>query len=176
MFRRYVFSWVHEIVERNAARRCYAPLVGLLALGATLTMSIPFLPVLIAAVLLNPVRWRHIVLWSALGSASAALLLLIAFHHPAEQIAAWFPQIETTQWWIVVSGWLEEYHLIALFVVATSPLPLIPALIFAAILALPPAGIFAAILAAKLVQYGLVAWVVARFPQRFARRSDAIPL
>ena len=177
MFRRYVFGWVHELVQRNATRRWYAPLVGLLALGATLSMSIPFLPVLIAAVLLNPVRWRHIVLWSALGSASAALLLLLAFHYLGwNQIVAYFPQIETTQSWIVVSRWLEDYQLIALFVVAASPLPLIPALIFAAILAVPPVGIFVAVLAAKMLQYGVVAWLVAWFPQRFARGNGAIPL
>ena len=176
MFQRYVFGWVHELVQRNATRGYYAPLVGLLALGATLSMSIPFIPVLIVAVLLNPMRWRHIVLCSALGSALAALLLLLAFHHLGwNQLVAHSPQIETSQTWIVVSRWLEKYQLIALFGVAVSPLPLAPALIFAAISAVPPVGVFVALLVAKILQYGMAAWLVARFPQRFARRTSAIP-
>ena len=176
MFQRYVFGWVHELVQRNAARGYYAPLVGLLALGATLSMSIPFVPVLIVAVLLNPVRWRRIVLCSALGSASAALLLLLAFHHLGwNQLVAHSPQIEISQTWIVVSRWLEKYQLIALFGVAASPLPLAPALIFAAISTAPPVGVFVALLVAKILQYGVAAWLFALFPQRFARRSSAIP-
>jgi membrane protein YqaA with SNARE-associated domain len=106
-----------------------------------------------------------------LGSAVAASLS----PSRVEQLVAHSPQIETSQTWIVVSRWLEEYQLIALFGVAASPLPLAPALIFAAISAVPPVGVFVALLLAKILQYGVAAWLVARFPQRFARRTSAIP-
>ena len=150
--------------------------VGLLAFGATLSMSIPFVPVLTVAVLLNPAHWRRIVLCAALGSASAALLLLLVFHHLGwNQIVAYFPQVETSPTWIDVSRWLAKYQLIALTGVAASPLPQTPALIFAAISAVPPVGVFLALVAGKILKYGVVAWLVARFPERFARRNGAIP-
>jgi hypothetical protein len=38
----------------------------------------------------------------------------------------------------------------------------------------PPVGVFVALLLAKILQYGVAAWFVARFPQRFARRTSAI--
>jgi membrane protein YqaA with SNARE-associated domain len=110
------------------------------------------------------------------GSASAALLLVLAFHHLGwNQLVGHSPQIETSQTWIVVSRWLEKYQLIALFGVAASPLPLAPALIFAAISAVPPVRVLVALCVAKILQYGVAAWLVARFPQRFARRSSETP-
>ena len=163
-----VYGGIRRIIERNARRVYYAPLVGAIAFGATLTMSVPCVPILTLAVLLNPPQWRRIVLCAALGSGCGALLLLLAFHHLGwSELVARFPEILTSRTWGQITGWLERYQLPALFVVAASPLPQTPSLVFAAIAEVPPVEVFATLAAGKLLKYGVVAWCVVRFPHWF---------
>lgn len=66
--------------------------------------------------------------------------------------------------------WAAQYGVLALFVVAISPLPQTPILIFFGVAHHDYVSIFAAMLAGKLVKYGLLAWVASRFPERFGNR------
>ncbi|HTO48098.1 MAG TPA: VTT domain-containing protein [Burkholderiales bacterium] len=167
-----VYGGIRRIVERNARRVYYAPLVGVIAFGATLSMSVPCVPILTLAVLLNAPQWRRIVLCAALGSGCGALLLLLAFHHLGwTELIARFPEILTSRTWGQITAWLERYQLPALFVVAASPLPQTPSLIFAAIAEVPPVEVFVVLVTGKLLKYGVVAWCAVRFPQWFTNAS-----
>ena len=83
----WVASWNHLPQLHAFARRLAPfadhplfPLLGaVIALLATITMSLPLVPVVSALVALRPLRWKAIVFWAVLGSAVGAVLLTYAF-------------------------------------------------------------------------------------------------
>jgi membrane protein YqaA with SNARE-associated domain len=161
---------IQRLLERFSSRPWFPQVIGLMALGATLSMTVPVTWILLPAVIARPHQWRRIWLWSCLGSALGGSLLVLAFHHLAwAQIYAAYPKFETSASWMRVTGWVLEYGLMALAWTAALPLPQTPALILCGVTRLPVEGVFAAMLAGKLVKYGIVTAAVFHFPQRFAR-------
>lgn len=140
-----------------------------LSFGGTLSATYPATAVVVPAALLAPHRWRRIAIMSALGSALAAALLVIAFHNLGwEYVYERFPQLATNATWHRVMGWTADYGAAALFLIAASPLPQTPALIFFGIARHDILSVFVAMLAGKLIKYGVFAWLATRFPERFS--------
>ncbi|KDP86360.1 hypothetical protein CF70_007780 [Cupriavidus sp. SK-3] len=160
---RLVFASVLDLLDKRADRRSYPVLVGGLALLATLSMCVPVVPLLSAAVLLNARRWKVVALCAALGSGVGALILYVVFHHLGwVQLLNYMPELTRSPKWVTIAGWTENYGLAALLVIAASPLPQTPALVFVALAELSPLAVFAAIFSGKLAKYGLTAWLAAR--------------
>lgn len=161
---------VRAALEHATGSRRYPFVVGVVAFVLTLSMSVPFGSALVFAVLLRRDRWRAITLWSASGSSVGGLLLYLVFHHLGwNQLVAWYPDIAASRSWRDATTWLTRYGAWALFVIAATPLPQTPALAFAAIARMPALEVLAALLIGKLFKYGIYAWLVARFPDHFAR-------
>ena len=162
-------------LQRAARHRFMPALVGCLAFGLTVSMTVPVTSALIPAVLLSPRRWRSIALQAAFGSALGATLLVLLFHHLGwVQLHAQFPAMLESTGWQRVIAWTVEYGVIALFAIAALPLPQTPALIFFAITEQPVAQIFLAVLLGKLIKYFLLAMLAAMFPARFRAFLDVI--
>jgi len=84
---------------------------------------------------------------AALGSALGATLLVITFHHLGwQQIYERYPELSTHATWSRVIMWLSNYGTFALFLIAVSPLPQTPALIFFGIARQDYFGVFLAML------------------------------
>lgn len=140
-----------------------------LALAGTVSAAYPVTAVVVPAALLVPRRWRQVALFSTLGSALGATLLVAAFHHMGwAQIYDRFPELASHAAWNRIMAWVSHYGTAALFLIAVSPLPQTPALIFFGIAQPDFLSVFVAMLAGKMVKYGLFAWVAARFPERFS--------
>lgn len=136
-----------------------------LAIAGTLFAIYPITSVVVPAVLLVPRRWFGVALFCALGSSLGALLLMIAVHHMGwASLYAHFPEMLQDPTWLQVMSWTRNYHLLALFLVAVSPLPQTPALVVLANVPLDYPGALLAIFAGKLLKYLLFAWVGSRFP------------
>ncbi len=75
---RLVFASVLDLLSKQAHRRWYPVLVGALAFFATLSMSVPVVPLLSASVLLNARRWKAIAACAAFGSGAGALILYVS--------------------------------------------------------------------------------------------------
>jgi membrane protein YqaA with SNARE-associated domain len=148
--------------------RVYPLLVGSVALLLTVSMTIPFASILIAAVLLRPARWKAIALLSSVGSAAGGLIVYMFFDHLGWiYVVDTYPDLLQSKAWIDATRWVSSYGLWALLVVAASPLPQTPALIFTAVSSLPPAKVFLALLVGKSLKYGAYAWLAATFPGWF---------
>jgi membrane protein YqaA with SNARE-associated domain len=174
MLQRIVEDRLVRAVVRSADRRAYPAAIGAAAFGATLSMTVPFATVLVAAVLAAPKRWRALAVWSSIGTGLAGLVLYLAFHHLGwVQFAERYPEIATSRAWLQAAAWLSEWGLYALFAIAALPLPQTPAVAFAALASLSPSGVFAALLLGKLVKYAVYAWATARFPGWFLDRLHA---
>ena len=156
-------------------RRAHVPwfplLVGLCAFLVTITLTLPVELLVVMSVLISPTRWGAIGLSAALGGSVGSLGLYLAFHHLGwNLLIEWYPDIAKSKLWADSTRWLSEYGALALFVLMTVPLPVLktPALAFVAIYRMPIYEVALAIILGKLLKYLLYAYVVSRFPKRFA--------
>lgn len=165
---------VRSLLQATAGNPGFPALVGAIACALTVSMSMPFASVLVPAVLLSPLRWRRIALYSAFGSACGAALLFEVFHHLGWQlILERFPGIVASSAWGDSVRWVTRYGTLALAVISALPLPTTPAIVLAAVTDLYLPEVTAALFAGKLVKYLVYAGVVSRFPLRFLALRDA---
>ena len=67
---------------------------------------------------------------------------------------------------------MSTYGVLALLVIAATPLPLTPALMFAGISRLPIVEVVLVLWIGKLAKYLVYAWLASRFPERALRRGQ----
>jgi len=145
--------------------------VGAVAFILTLSM-VPFASILVVAVLLRRDRWAETVVLSSLGAATGGLALYLTFHHLGwSQILAAYPDLVQAKAWSDATRWVSAYGIWALLVIAASPFPQTPALIFAAVSQLPIAELFLALFLGKLLKYSMYGFVAAKFPSWLAARQ-----
>ena len=172
MLRGALESGLIRTLVRRADTRSFPVVVAAVAFAATLTMSVPFATLLVTAVLMAPRRWVAISLWSSLGAALGAALLYMIFHHLGwANLFAAYPEVVRSAAWRDASRWLDRYGVVALLVIAATPLPLTPALMFAAISRLPVAEVVVALWMGKLVKYVVYGWLASAFPARWITRA-----
>ena len=154
--------WVGRLFP-YADRWWFPPLAAALSAAATLSLSVPVGPLLMALVALNPRRWRAVVLWSVLGSAVAgALFTHLLGHFGSAWIDERLPQLAASKHWHYLVAWVSSYGFVTLAAIAASPFTQTPALFLAALLGLPWPEVFAALLLGKGLKYSLVGVVTAR--------------
>jgi membrane protein YqaA with SNARE-associated domain len=172
MLRNSIESGLMRALVRRADTRAFPTVVGGVAAAATLSMSVPFATLLVAAVLMAPRRWVAISLWSSLGAALGAAVLYLIFHHLGwARLFAAYPDVVRSIAWRDATRWLAQYGVVALLVIAATPLPLTPALMFAAISRLPVTEVVLALWTGKLVKYLVYAWLASTFPTRWITRA-----
>lgn len=141
-----------------------------LSFAGTLTAAFPVTAVVVPATLLAPHRWRAITLACAIGAAFGATTLMTIFHHLGwTQLYERFPDLVSDPAWARVLDWTSRYGVVALFVIAVSPLPQTPALIFLGAAQHDYAGALIAMFAGKLIKYGAFAWTSSHFPEHVGR-------
>jgi membrane protein YqaA with SNARE-associated domain len=168
MIARALLKRAKRLLWEMSHSRWYIPLVGLLCIVAGATLLVPITALVIVGVMLRPQRWR--VLWlvtSLAAGIGAAILAHTLQAQGLEQVHQAFPELAASAIWQRTMVWIAEYGLLALAAVAALPLPQTPALVACALSRLSLPGIFLAVAAGKLVKYGILAWMVATFPERF---------
>jgi membrane protein YqaA with SNARE-associated domain len=156
---------LHRLIVAAApltGSRLFPLLGGLLAFIATLSLTIPVVPVLTALVVMNRARWRAITFWAVLGSASGgALFTHLLGHFGTAFLAERMPQLVASPHWQHTVRWAAEYGMVTLAAIAALPIAQSPALFLAAILGMPWYHVFGALLVGKAVKYGLMASITA---------------
>ncbi|MBT9508644.1 hypothetical protein [Rhodoferax sp.] len=153
--------WVGRLVP-YADRWWFPPLIAVLSAAATLSLTVPVGPMLIALVAFNPRRWRTVVVWSVLGSAIAgALFTHLLGHFGTVWINDRLPQLAASKHWHYLVSWVSSYGFVTLAAIAASPFAQTPALILAALLGLPWPEVVGALLLGKGLKYSLVGAVTA---------------
>lgn len=175
MFLARVEALIYRVLRFAAAgHRLLLACLGLAFLG-TLTALWPVTAVVVPATLMAAGRWRAVAGISALGSAMGATVLMIVFHHLGwTEVYEHFPELTADPSWARVLDWGERYGTVALFLIAASPLPQTPALMFFGAMRPDLAAVFVAMFAGKLLKYGGFAWLSSHFPQRVGPRLRAV--
>jgi membrane protein YqaA with SNARE-associated domain len=158
-----------RLLAKSAADARFFWICMVAALAGTMTAAYPVTAVVVPAVLLAPQRWRRIAAVTAVGSALGATLLVFALHNLGwNWVYERFPQLARDPTWIDVMDWAARYDALALFLIAASPLPQTPALIFFSIAGHDHLVVFVAMFCGKLLKYGLFAWLASRVSARDA--------
>ena len=146
-----------------AERWWFPPLGAALSAAATLSLTVPVGPVLIALVALNPSRWRAVVVWAVLGSALAGTLFThLLGHFGMAWIDRQLPQLSASKHWHYLADWAASYGFLTLAAVAASPFAQTPALILGAVLGMQWPTVFGALLLGKGLKYAVVGAATAR--------------
>lgn len=166
--RRRLLKSVKILLWQMSHSPWYIPLVGLVCVLAGATLAMPILALVVVAVILRPQRWRTLCVVCSLGAGIGAAILVHFMHSlGVGQIQTLYPELGNSTLWRQTLDWTREYGLFALAAVAALPMPQTPALVASTLSHLPIPGILAAVILGKLVKYGIVAWMVATFPERF---------
>jgi membrane protein YqaA with SNARE-associated domain len=164
--------WLRKLLYRSAGHRYYPLVVALLAFASTATFAFPFVIVLIPAVLIAPRRWLVLgVLTGAASGVGAAVLVELFHYFGQELVIARYPQLAASESWQFASEWLENYGLLALMVIAGSPLPQTPAIFFYSLANPSTPGVLIAVGIGKTVKYLFLAWLTSHYPRRFIEYS-----
>jgi membrane protein YqaA with SNARE-associated domain len=118
-------------------------------------------------------RVPAIAVGASLGAALGAALLYLVFHHLGwARLFDAYPDVVRSTAWSDATRWLSAYGVVALLVIAATPLPLTPALMFAGISRLPIVDVVLALWIGKLAKYLVYAWLASRFPERALQRGQ----
>ena len=160
-------------LTRRADHPAFPLIVAAVALAATLSMTVPFASLLVGAVLMAPRRWMPIAMWSSVGAALGGGMLYLAFHHLGwARLFDAYPDVVRSTAWVDATRWLTNFGVASLLLIAALPLPLTPALMFAAVSRLPMAEVLLALWLGKLLKYTIYAWLTATFPSWALRHGN----
>ena len=161
-------AWIRKILDASAGHRYYVLVVTLIAFVSTATFAFPFTLVLIPAVLLAPHRWLVLGLLTGMASGAGGAVLVEIFQFMGQElVVSRFPQLVESASWQLASTWLQDYGLFALAVIAGSPLPQTPAILFYSLANPSTLGVLIAVGIGKTVKFVFLAWLTARYPARF---------
>lgn len=157
---------LYRLLQGYAESRYYPLVTGVVALLCAVGF-VPFVPVLLVAVLLSSRQWWSIALFTSLGSAAGGLIVLMIFHHLGWiQVMNAHPEWFEGEVWLWMIAWLSDYGLWALAMIAATPFPQSPALLFLAMTEQSWWFIWLALAGGKLIKYGGTAFLVRYFPSR----------
>lgn len=140
-------------------RRVFPALAGLIAFGATVTMSVPLSPVVAAMVALKPVRWPSIAASAVAGSTvGATLLAYIIQSISVPWLDARMPELMNSRHWLHLTEWVSHAGLWALAGIVASPLSQTPALALVGMLGMPMWQVSLAVALGKSVKYGFIGY------------------
>lgn len=171
-------SALHRLVRPLgplAARPWFPVLGAITAFAATISMTVPTVPILGALVSLNPRRWLAIACWAVLGSAAAgALLVHVLGHFSAILLADRLPELAASPHWRHMEGLASHHGWWVLILVAALPVSQTPFLLVAALFGVPALTVFISLSAGKALKYGAVAALTARAMSELASQQEAV--
>lgn len=154
------------LLEKYVVSRYYPVITGVVAFGCALAF-IPFVPVLILAVLLSPSQWWLIGFFTSIGSAMGGVMLILIFHQIGWlQVMTAHPEWFESEAWQVMITWLTDYGVWALAFIGATPFPQSPALLFLAMVEQSWWSVLLALAGGKFIKYGFVAYLVCYFPSK----------
>lgn len=162
-----------QTLQKYVRKWWYNPTLFFCAAIDHYILVFPILGMMIVSVLFAPRRWIPIFLWSALGSwAGAWLLSWIAQSFGLPFIEIYFPRILASPGWASAESFFALHGLWLVFLAGLAPIPQQPAVIVASLAGAPLLKIGVYLLLARLLKFGLLAYVASHAPERLRRYRD----
>ncbi len=161
--------WIKRL-QSFADRPWYFPVLGILAGLDLFILVVPTDALLVSSVILQPRRWVSAFVWIGLGAAVGALVLagVVQWEGPhAMQI--WFPESFNSSSWQMVQGFIDRWGLVALFLLAASPLVQFPAVAVAALSGMALTKIFLVCLLGRSLKAAVISYLASHAPALLMR-------
>jgi membrane protein YqaA with SNARE-associated domain len=157
-------------LERHVKKPWYPVLVSLLAGADLFVFVIPTDALLITSVMAAPRRWITLAAFTTVGFTLGCLAFLLLIHaYGLPLVEHWFPGIEARPIWLDSQRWMDEYGLLAIFVVSLLPIALHPILAVAVLADVKVLPITLVLLGGRVLKYGLYAWIASHSPKLLAK-------
>lgn len=162
-----------------ACRPWFPMIAGPLAFVATVSMTVPVVPLLVSLVGLQRQRWPALVFWAVVGSSlGGAVLVYLLGHFGMDYVDARLPQLARSRHWHDLVEWTANYGFVTLAAVSATPVAQTPALLLAAVFGMQWAVAAFALVLGKGVKYTIAGALAARAADQLARyyivgRSDS---
>lgn len=148
----------------------YPLTVAVLAIVSAGTSLYPFGPVIVAATVFAPNRWRGIVVGAVVGATLGATGLTVAFRLlGSDLLDVWFPALRDNPLWAHSAYWIDRHGALALGAIAALPVPQLPAIALAGLSDLSLAAVAAALVVGKTVKYAIYVLAVVGLLQGMQR-------
>lgn len=145
-----------RLLFRIRHSRWYGVFVALLAILSAGTSLYPFGPVIVAATVFAPNRWRGVIVGSTLGAVIGATgLTLLIRMLGGEVVDILFPAVRQNALWAHSAFWIEQYGSLALAAITALPVPQLPGIVLVALSELSVSSIVLALCVGKLLKYAL---------------------
>lgn len=132
----------------------YPLLVGGLALISAATSLYPFGPVIVAATVFAPNRWRAVIVGASLGAVIGATAFALFVQNVGTSfVDSLFPALRESTIWAHSAYWIKQHGSLALAVIAALPVPQMPAMILVALSEMGLFSIALALLLGKTLKY-----------------------
>jgi membrane protein YqaA with SNARE-associated domain len=165
MMARKLIVWI-QWLQKYVERPWYNPVISFLAWLDIFILIIPTDGLVVSSVLLCPRRWVGAFLWVSIGSTFGTLCLCLLVQWDADWVMhSFLPFAFDTSLWGSTDAFLKSYGLIALALIAFTPLPQMPAAVMAALAHVPLWEITLSVFAGRVIKYALYAWAASHAPR-----------
>lgn len=162
-----------QSLQKYVLKWWYCPLLFLFAAIDHYMVVFPILGMMVSSVFLAPKKWLSIALWSAAGSwLGAWILSWIAKTYGLSFIEFYFPVMVESSAWGFAESFFFRYGVWIVFLGGLAPIPQQPTVIIAALAGAPLLQIGVFLLLARLLKFGLLAYLASHAPQRLSRYRD----
>ncbi len=144
----------------------YNPLFFLCCSVDHYVVFIPVLGMLVSSVFLAPRKWLRLAIWGGLGSWLGAWSIgWVARGFGLGLIQDYFPTLMQSGLWHWAEDFFSHHGVWVVFISGISPITQQPAVIVASLAGTPLIEIGAVLLVAKLIKFGVIAYLASHAPQ-----------
>lgn len=161
-----------ESLRRFIDRPFYSLLLLLLAAVDIFVGFIPTDGLLLSSSAMRPKRWINLALATTIGNVIGAAILAGILIHDADWITQQWPSFFESDAWLKADKFLEAYGLWALWLVAATPLPVLPVIVGLSMAELSFQTLVLVFASSRLVKFGTLSWIASHSP-KLLKKMDA---
>lgn len=170
-YQRRIASALH-LLRRVSGARQFLPIIGLVAAGDYALWFLPSKTLVIVAAMLHPQDWWRIAAWFTAGSVVGATAFAAVVGYLGPPVLDYlFGEISVSESWQAARTLVQDWGVLALFVMAALPLPMRTVVAACAVLDMPLATIAAAIATGRLAGFSVLTWLCGHTPEVLMRSS-----
>jgi len=159
-----LIAWMAQI-QKFMDRPWYIPLIAVMGAIDMFILVVPTDGFMLTAVMARPRRWIAAALIVGLGSSVGAGFFAEAIHLYGETVVELIlgpgPRSET---WISVMGWVSEYGVWAVGLVAFGPFPIHPGIAMGALSGMSSVSVFMSVLVGRVIKNIIMCYIASHTP------------
>lgn len=164
---------VLEHLKQSYDQPWYLPGLCLITFLNVFFVVLPVEPIMIAGVMLRPQRWFKVGAWMTVAGTLGTVLMAYLIVLKGQAVVDWLaPHAQTSASWMKSLQMMRDWGTYALVLISALPLPVLPAVAFAALSKVSMFEIGLASLIGRFIKFGGIAYCSAKFPALLRSRAS----